>query len=368
MGPGIARATVVALVTCSAACGGAVIADGAAYDGGKAADSHIPPLQDASPEAPRDARDSGTGVEDASIDGCSSTGSVTLASGLTLPFLLAVGASEVVWADQPEMDGGGEPAVLEVGKDGGTVETLASGGTTGLTLDSAHIYWSTGASSTTDGSIDRALLDGGEPTSLATGLAFNDNLLVYGEDLYWSTGATAPYSILRVSTGGGMVETLASLAEFLPSLVATNSTLYWTDEDGSIWSMSVDGGPVSSFYSVPEGKGISGATALATDGINMYWTQFTPGAILKLSLAEPGESPSVLSGGDFFTSIATDGKSVYYANFDEATGCTYLEKVPVGGGAATTIAADEDIECLTLDATRAYWTNREGGAVMATPK
>jgi hypothetical protein len=83
-----------------------------------------------------------------------------------------------------------------------------------------------------------APLDGGAPTTLASGQAYPYAMAVRGASVYWTTQAD---TVMTVATGGGAVTTLAS-QQNEPRGIAVDdmSGVYWTN-GGTVTNMYQDG-------------------------------------------------------------------------------------------------------------------------------
>lgn len=63
--------------------------------------------------------------------------------------------------------------------------------------------------------------------------------------------------------------------------------------------------------------------------------------------------------------LAVDTTSVYWTD----TGAGTVARVPLGGGAATTLAAGQSSPTgIALDQANVYWTNMGNGSVVKAPK
>src|SRR5262249_26342220 len=86
--------------------------------------------------------------------------------------------------------------------------------------------------------------------------------------------------------------------------------------------------------------GPSGASGIAVDATNVFWTAggSPPGAVMKVPIA--GGPPTVLaSGQDLPDSIAVDATSVYWTSLGAMSGVPTVMKVPIAGGTPVTLAS-----------------------------
>ena len=101
---------------------------------------------------------------------------------------------------------------------------------------------------------------------------------------------------------------------------------------------------------------------IALDDANVYWSSYY--GVMKCAKSGCGSSPTTLAavsaGG-----LAIDSTSLYF--FDPAAGA--VEKVALAGGPIAILATGLNLPAqLTTDATRVYWTDRQGGYVQACSK
>ena len=214
----------------------------------------------------------------------------------------------------------------------GVVTTLVtSGAPECLAVDATDVYWTDDSQSdfpSLGGAILKEPIGGGvAPTTLTTG-GEPFAIAIDATTVYWTDVASGAVMSLPKS-GGGTATTLASSAGDSPAFLTVNAkNVYWTDSAGFVESVAIAGGA---------------ATTLVTSPV--------------------GGSPA---------GIAVDSTHVYWAD----SGLGTVNSVPIGGGAAKTLASDSATStsdmpgtpyALAIDTTSVYWTDDTLGVVMSAP-
>ena len=249
---------------------------------------------------------------------------------------------------------------------GRCLTTLASGQAEpfGIALDSNFVYWT----NYYDGTVMKVPVGGGTPTAVETGQGHPEGLAVDATNVYW-TSAT---NVLGAPLGGGTVTTLASAQDGPWAVTSNGASLFWANEgtyaggfkDGTLASLVLgSGGSPTTLTSAQYAP-----AAVAVDQNNVYWVDAGSGAILRLPLAGSAAGPTTLASGALVgtpRAIAVDGTNVYWTNYKSAGA---VSKVPIGGGAVTTIAANQSYPYgIATDGANVFWTNSGNGTVMAAP-
>lgn len=170
--------------------------------------------------------------------------------------------------------------VMRVPIGGGTPIPLATGQSPGaITSDGANVYWT----DATSGTVMRVSATGGTPVTIASNqIRLVSAVAVDTTFVYWMNGGDPNTSCSDNSTGtvmraplqGGTPTTLASGQSCQVALAVDATSVYWTNSVGSVMKAMLAGGPpvlLSSGPSLPVG--------LAVDSTNVYWG--SNGAILK---------------------------------------------------------------------------------------
>jgi hypothetical protein len=143
-------------------------------------------------------------------------------------------------------------------------------------------------------------------------------------------------------TAGRCVTTVASGQDRPIDIAVDDAHLYWLNEgqgaDGSVMQADLDGGAL-----IALATGLDVPTALALDGTSVYWTNYGPdacpaggpcvsqGTVMKVPIGG-GAVTTLASGQVHPQGIAVDTTSVYF------TTDTQIMKVPLGGGAVTVVS------------------------------
>lgn len=236
--------------------------------------------------------------------------------------------------------------ITTVPLDGGTPISLASGyGAAGIAVDATSVYWVNAVSISVSGPGMACLPDAGSCGSPS----------VLGDD------------VMKVPLDGGPAATVSNQGG--SGAVAVNSTgLFWTSvvcpqgTCGGVVMTAPIGGGAAMPLAPPSGQTLG---SLALDATRAYFTR--DGAVMAVPLA--GGTPAMIAPGPA-SSIALHAGTLYWTN--ECPSSTPLSqcvaslmKMPVGGGAATTLASWNGVpyqngsgipHTIAVDADHVYWT------------
>lgn len=285
-------------------------------------------------------------------NGCAAPCLITLCPGGGL--FMAIGAENVYWSD----DSG---KVSKVSIAGGTATVLATGQSVpqGIAVDGTSVYWANegtgiGPDGGTEwnGSIMKVPVDGGTPTTLASGQS-PVGIAVDKARVYWANSGQG--TIMSLPIEGGTPTVLASGQSNPYGIAVDANNVYWTNSgDSTVMREALEGGALTMLSSMAEEP-----ARIALDANNVYWTSLAEGGVMKVPIA--GGATAHLIGGKGIGNIAVDGINVYVTG-----NLIPVTKVPVDGGSSTVVASDMGAAGIVVDAVSVYWSN--GAIKRLTPK
>ena len=246
-----------------------------------------------------------------------------------------------------------------------TLASEANNNVYGIAVDTTSVYWTENS-----GDVKKVPLDGGSPTTLASGQSGALGIAANGTNVYWTDesekGSFPNYTLTgtvnKAATDGSALTTLASGQGNPNSVVVDATNIYWANggsvmcDCGSIMKSALDG---SSTTTLVSGRNLP--TSIAVDADSIYWVENVGGTVLKIPLrgglpVTLASVPSALPGNP--ASLAIDATSVYWTNAGRTMGDGVVLKVPIAGGTVTTLASGQcDPAGIAVDETSVYWAN-----------
>jgi hypothetical protein len=209
----------------------------------------------------------------------------------------------------------------------------------------------------------------GSPVVLASGQSSPWGIAIGGASAYWTAASLA----LTVPIDGGTPAIVGSEGN-TPLPIAVDATnAYWADSIGDVFVCELAGagdasaGGCANSPTILTAASASGMPShgLVIDTTTVYFTNDS-GTVWKVSKT-PGAAPVTLStGGGTPFGIAVDSTNVYWTDGTNGTVMT----APIVGGPATTLASGQSLPTsIAVDSAYVYWTDAAtSGSVMKTAK
>ncbi len=290
---------------------------------------------------------------------------VTLATGLDDPTVIAVGPTGVFWTTFPASDAG---AVMTCGLDGGPVTTLATetGTPSGIAANTTHVYWADESIGVQECAIGGC---GAGPTLVAAGPA--KDLAIDSSSVYWiqenpGVGLSCPLAGCPVGADGGAEPTtLFSGQGYTQNLAIDATSIYWSGPPGAFkcplsgCPLDADGGDAVTVLATTGGYGIS------VDSANAYWGGPVVG-LLACAIGGCGGMPRALAATAYPFNTVSDGINVYWTDYTSGA----IDRCAISGcgGQPTVMASGQRPFGIALDSTTIYWTDSTGGTVSRLAK
>jgi hypothetical protein len=109
---------------------------------------------------------------------------------------------------------------------------------------------------------------------------------------------------------------------------------------------------------------------ITVDDANIYWGEHgqTSADDFVMRASRTGGGAVTLARGTA-NALASDGTDLYWTDWDQAGGNTgTIRRIPVTGGALTTLATVSSPLCIALDDANVYWSEVWSGALVELPK
>ena len=284
---------------------------------------------------------------------------VVIASGQDAPLPIAVDETHVYWANAPQNSDFGE--LLSWHKESGTFGELAAPlrEPVALALDETHLYLAT------RDKLYAMSKPGGALELLAEAQTLVADLAVDSTTLYFTRGGTAP-AVASLPKSGGAISELLPLKpgrSFLTLLGNDLVVASGAGTTGQVLRVAKSGGTPQVLV---DGLGLVGPVVTAGDNI-VFSTRTKNGFIA--TLGPSGSVTTLTAAENALFDIVNDGQSVFYTVREDAVADGKVRRVPLAGGAAQTLAAEQATPSgIAEDGQALYWTNTSDGTVMRMAK
>lgn len=288
-----------------------------------------------------------------------------LATAQEAPGAIAMDAARVYWV--------AGDAIMSAPIAGGPPATIVSnaGHPSAVAVDGANVYWVD-----TGGAVMRVSKGGGSPVTLVPSNApvgASMGMAVDDADIFWTRGVTkggsnlSLGSVLKVAKTGGTPVTIAKNQETPWGIALTKDAVLWTNyamwapgTAGAVKKAPKTGGSVVTIASADH------PTSIATDGTNVFWTDWGKGTVMKAPL-DGGAATALVTGETKPLGIAVDGTHAYWTNCYAMNGpapCAgTIRKVPKAGGAPVQLASGQvNPFGIVVDGAHVFWTARGDSA------
>jgi hypothetical protein len=202
-----------------------------------------------------------------------------------------------------------------------------------------------------------------ESDEIACGPWIPAGLVVAGGAVYWIAAAHGSAELMKVSVGGGAVESLGGASPNLRAKVAADgAAVYWMDGEGSpgafsvlrLMRLAVSGGAPSVLAELhgTAQESLESVDALGVGTTRAYWSSTR--AVLSAPIAG-GPAEPFFSDESGVARLAVDATDLYYLG----TSGFVLKKVPLTGGTPVDMLqnAQADLHDIDLDSTSVYFAN-----------
>jgi hypothetical protein len=195
-----------------------------------------------------------------------------------------------------------------------------------------------------------------------------------GVNVYWTNSKNSSGDVMKCDVAGcGERPTRLAVAGAPAGIAVSGSDVYFTDvAAGAVSKTPIAGGEVSRIGVANDPWGITLA------GGRVFWTtNATRGPVMACPEGGCVGAPANLAGGDASFAIATDGANVYWSDWNAIWSCPLEGCVggsaeggtpQLGSGTPTAIAAASGHVALAVDDANVYWAYADEGVVLSCKK
>jgi len=230
-----------------------------------------------------------------------------------------------------------------------------------LALDPMHAYWTIGASD--GGVLLRQPLDGGTAETVMTSPSRPALVDLDGTNLYF-TLLDSP--TMRRCTKGSPCDPSDPASDVAQSpanaivqgIANDDANVYYTDGSGLV--MKAIKRSTASFSQVTLRTGAAGPLGIASNGTHVFWTNNAAGTV-EGCFANGCTTPTVLTKGQTgATAIAADPQNVYWSTADAIVRCP---ATPAGCTPEVLATGQSSPLDIAVDPKGVYWTDTPAGSV-----
>jgi len=191
-------------------------------------------------------------------------------------------------------------------------------------------------------------------TTLATPAGYGAEITVDATNVYWATGA----GVFKTPLAGGAIATLVPGGQPF-GVAVTATTLYWTDFEGLLGRVGLDGSGavtlVSTSLPTPP------PYFVAADTTNVYWTtqtDNTTGTVTSQPLGG-GSITTLASNQDLSAGIAVQNQNLYWVTIGTGAANTgAINTSPTSSAMAHAVTQANYPFDVAVDDNNLYWTSR----------
>jgi len=279
----------------------------------------------------------------------------TLSDSLTSPYAIAVDNTYVYWTDTVE------GSVYRQDKDGSLpADRIAKPGSAGIALavDSHRVFFSTSSNIQSFNKLTSVVQE------LASGQVNVRAIAVDSSSVYWVTGGTTGTdgTLMKVNIDGTNLQELASSQPQPAGIALFGTAVYWSNQgtwsgadynnDGSIWKYSPSAVPPTVEFAASQPRPIG----LAIDGTSVVWANRQNGSLYRKDTS--GGAPVFLLAGQTFGEdlVINDGVA-YWTYPGDAPSSGAVMRFPLAAGTARAVAPLQNYpRRVAVDGSYVYWT------------